>query len=475
MQRKNAGNRFSEIATIMARMTVKNGKPGGPKLLANLAGASRAGRAAVAPELATLKHRRDLFNLLARLRATPERNAVWKRAVALLPYVGRLSNFALPWSLRLDDADVPYMSKLLDLGCPFSDELFAASVVNNELKLATMFLEAGANPDIRTSGSPRSPLSYICIENNLNGMLQLLIGYGIKLGKAKDKDHSPLTAAIACGNGQAVNILLRAGVNPNREFAHGYFKGFPPLAFSVMRYVPSIMAALLDAGANVDQAIYADFDELDGMGEDGDTALMYAIRANVNGAVAQLLPRTSQLDVHPNDFEEEVSPIDVAFESKNWTALDLMINMPGQRQLKDWRLACMLYVAYIDKNLSVMKMLVEKGANPGVDIDDKMILGLAIPPKTPFDWQALEVMASSRTLSASAKSSALIAATGGPNELEVVKILLKHGADPSHTDIYDEETPMEMADDFLPEVRALFEEYAKTKKRKRNSNTNTKK
>ena len=503
-EKKNASNRFSEIATIMARMSVNNkpAKTGGPQLIAKLAEVSKAGRAAVSPELTTLKHRRDLFTLLARLpRANPERDAVWKRALALLPHVGRLSNFVLPRRLRLHDADVPYVSKLLDLGCPFGDELFAKAVVNNQLKLATMFLEAGANPDWNfdndwyvadygydaTSVDAFCPLSFYCIEKNLNGMLQLLIRYGVMLEQDDRELNSPLTWAIGYNNEAAVNILLRAGGDPNKPLEHNEYEGFTPLTFCIEHYVPSIAAALLGAGANVNQEIsgesYSDYGDpvrLGIKGKYGDTALNLAIRNNVNGAVRQFLPLTSAsaIDVFPNEYyDTSTHPIHAAFGSKNWAALDLMINMPGPH--KDWRLGCMLAEALglphaPHQNLSVLKMLVEKGADPGFYYADQPLLEHVIPPKTPFEWQALEVMASSRTLSAGDKSSALFAAAGGPNELAVVKILLKHGADPSHTDIYDEETPVEMADDFLPEVRALFAEYAKTKKRKRNSNTKNK-
>ena len=117
----------------------------------------------------------------------------------------------------------------------WSRTAYLVAVQTGDISKARYLQECGA--DINARGRCEKPSLFYAIENHRIPMLEWLIEIGIAIEQTDEFHTTPLMAAAECGNGGAVEVLLRAGADVN---------------WKKRREVPAqLVEALLKAGVDV--------------------------------------------------------------------------------------------------------------------------------------------------------------------------------------------------------------------------------
>lgn len=94
------------------------------------------------------------------------------------------------------------------------------AVYQNNLPLAEVLLRSRANVNAKTRIEAATPIFLAC-RNGSAQMIELLLNHGASATEADTLGTTPLMMAAASGNADAVTVLLKHGANPNsRESAH---------------------------------------------------------------------------------------------------------------------------------------------------------------------------------------------------------------------------------------------------------------
>ena len=165
----------------------------------------------------------------------------------------------------------------------------AIAAVNGNAGIMNVLLHAGADPNIGLSPD-ETPIMTAARTGKVEA-LKTLIAHGAQLNTRDARGQSPLMWAAARNNADAVRLLIEAGadlqVRTNNKpagraaqmsvFLSPQPTGFTALLFAVRAGSLDAVKALLDAGANVNDAL-----------SDGESALVVAA-ANAHWEVANLL------------------------------------------------------------------------------------------------------------------------------------------------------------------------------------------
>ena len=273
-----------------------------------------------------------------------------------------------------------------------------------------------------------------------------LIAVLLKAGadpESPNADGETLLHLVArAGNVEAAKLLLKAGakVDPVEGFG-----GQTPLMWSVARRHPEMVGFLASKGANVNargairdyQRVAQAESRAKSLDRGGLTPLLYAARENCRECVEILLKHKA--DVNLGD-PSEVSPLSVAMLNSNWDIAKRLVEAGADVNQWDWYGRAPLHVAISNMQSAnnrnpldndypnsatgrdLVNLLVERGANPNQQqfFGASGFGGAADRGLTPF----------------------LVAA--GTGNIEVVKLLLAHGADP-HLATADGRGPIIMA------------------------------
>jgi ankyrin repeat protein len=165
----------------------------------------------------------------------------------------------------------------------------AIAAVNGHAGIAKLLLDRGADPNVGLSRD-ETPLMTAARTGKVDA-LKVLIAHGAQLNTRDARGQSPLMWAAARNNADAVRMLIEAGadltVRTNNKptgraaqmtvFLSPQPTGFTALLFAVRAGALEATKALLDAGADVNDAL-----------SDGQSALVVAT-ANAHWEVANLL------------------------------------------------------------------------------------------------------------------------------------------------------------------------------------------
>jgi ankyrin repeat protein len=298
-------------------------------------------------------------------------------------------------------------------------------------------LRAGADVSIANNYGA-TPMSLAAEVGNAD-LIAVLLEAGANVESPNADGQTALLAVARTGNVQAAQLLLDAGARVDAREAFG---GQTPLMWATARRHPEMMRLLIAKGADVNaRSAVRDYQRhvtAEGrpksLDSGGLTPLMYAARENC-AACADLLLK-SGADINLAD-PDDVSPLLVAIMNANWDLAQQLIVAGADVNQWDLYGETPLFTAINLRNrldggrgsidpankatgLQIVTLLLERGANPNMQLFFKP--------------------ANSTGATNTRGSTPLIRAANNA-DLEVVKLLLEHGADAT---VYmaDRQTPI---------------------------------
>ncbi len=291
---------------------------------------------------------------------------------------------------------------------------------------AKRLLKAGAK--VRAINAYGVNAMQLAADSGNTELIALLLKAGADPNSPNADGETALHLVARAGNLQAAKLLLKAGVkvDPRENFG-----GQTPLMWAVARRHPEMVELLASKGANVNargairdyQRVATAESRAKSLDRGGFTPLLYAVRENCRECAEILLKHKA--DVNLGD-PSDVVPLSVAMLNANWDIARLLVEAGADVNAWDWYGRAPLHVAISNLQTAnnrnpldndrpnkatgrdLVNLLVERGANPNQQqhFGASGFGGAGDRGLTPF----------------------LIAA--GTGNIEVVKLLLTHGANP---------------------------------------------
>jgi ankyrin repeat protein len=285
----------------------------------------------------------------------------------------------------------------------------------------------GAGADVSLANHYGATPMSLAAEVGNTDMLKVLLEVGANADSPNPDGQTALLAVARTGNVEAARLLLNHGATVDAREEWG---GQTALMWASARRHPEMMQLLISKGADVNaRSIDRNYQRhvtAEGrpksLDSGGLTPLLYAARENCIACVEVLLKNRADIDLPDPDG---VSPLLVAIMNANWdlarhlikagadvnqwdiygesplfTAIDLRNRIDGGRASID--------PLNTTNGLTMVKVLLERGANPNMQLF----------------FKPANVRGSTNTRG----STPLIRAANN-GDLEVVKLLLEHGAD----------------------------------------------
>ncbi|MET0809301.1 MAG: ankyrin repeat domain-containing protein, partial [Pseudoxanthomonas sp.] len=293
-------------------------------------------------------------------------------------------------------------------------------------ELVALLLKAGADPE-SPNADGETALHLIARAGNVE-VAKRLLKAGADPESPNADGETALHLVARAGNVEAAKLLLKAGA---RVDAVESFGGQTPLMWAVARRHPALVEFLASKGANVNaRSAIRDYRRVvqaesraKSLDRGGLTPLLYAARENCRECVEILLKHKA--DVNLGD-PSEVVPLSVAMLNSNWDIAKRFVEAGADVNQWDWYGRAPLHVAITNMQSAnngnpldndkpnkatgreLVNMLVERGANPN---------------------QQQHFGASGFGGAGDRGLTPLLVAAGTGN-IEVVKLLLAHGANP---------------------------------------------
>lgn len=246
--------------------------------------------------------------------------------------------------------------------------------------------------------------------------VRLLLRAGADATAATREGITPLMLAAINGSLQATQVLLEAGANPNAVLPEGE----TVLMTAARTGRPDVLTALLDHGADIKarENWY------------GESALMWAAAENHVDAIKVLVARGADVNERSRDLDVQRrrngqsilplgswTPLMYAARQGSLEAAQTLASLGADLNLTDPDGATALVLAIINANYDVAAALVEKGADPNVaDKEAKMAALYAT-----VDMDRLAIGHGRPNTKPSGELTAV----------DLIKVLLAHGADPN--------------------------------------------
>jgi uncharacterized protein len=299
------------------------------------------------------------------------------------------------------------------------------SVYEGDVAEVRRLLDAGADVSL-TNDYGATPMG-LAAEVAHTEILKLLLQAGADPDSPNGEGQTALMAVARTGNLDAAEALLDRGATVDARESWG---GQTALMWASARRHPGMMELLISHGADVDaRSIHRDYQRrvtAEGrpkyLDSGGLTPLLYAARENCIACVEVLLANGADIDLTDPDG---VSPLHLAVMNANWDLAKRLIEAGADVDQWDIFGAAPLFTAVglrsrvdggrasIDalnetSGLDMVRMLLERGANPNMQLF----------------FRPAKVRGSTNTRG----STPLIRAANN-GDLEVVHLLLEHGAD----------------------------------------------
>ncbi len=331
--------------------------------------------------------------------------------------------------------------------------------------------DAGVNAR-KPDGS--TPLQWAVYDNDV-AEVRRLIGAGADVSLANDYGATPMSLAAEVANTEILKLLLDAGADadsPNADgmtalmavartgnveaasllIGHGAtvdaregFGGQSALMWASARRHPPMIELLLSHGAAIDaRSTYRDYQRRitaegrpKSLDSGGFTPLLYAARENCAVCVDVLLAKGADIDLADPDG---VSPLHLAIMNANWDLAKKLVEAGADVDQWDIFGAAPLFTAVgarsrndggrasidppnVTTGFEIVQLLLERGANPNMQLFFR-----------PANVRGATNLRGSTPLIRAANN----------NDMEVVKLLLEHGADAT---VYmaDRQTPIHAA------------------------------
>ena len=254
-----------------------------------------------------------------------------------------------------------------------------------EVKIIQLLLVAGANPNAENKRG-RTPLSFAAESDSLEAVKILLAA---KADPNGGKFDAPLFCTIWRGNTNMVELLLRAGANPNlpgnvdrqiqgRGFVSPQGGTLVPLRFAILQNEPEVVSLLL--------RFKADPNANDGWGSRQPLVFDALSNTNILKALLDAGVDPNRLDrIQPNNIAEQgesplMSVVGSSFYETadgNLTAAKLLIAHDANLNFKNRDGKTALHYAVSVGNLELVKLLLDNKADPNAE-DNNGITPLAV-------------------------------------------------------------------------------------------------
>jgi ankyrin repeat protein len=296
---------------------------------------------------------------------------------------------------------------------------------HDDAAVVSLLLEQGAQPDLANRYG-LTPLSAAALNGNAD-IVGRLLAAGANPNKAAEGGDTPLMIAARTGNSAAVKLLLDKGASVD---ARDEWHGETALMWAAGENHADVVRLLVAAGADVNAASTTfDWKDIKHGGvqsqlpKGGLTALMHAVRQNAYDAVVALL----ELGADPNLKEPQgISTLRIAAANGHLDIAQVLIDRgadPDEGALAEAvRTATtpMMRAATNRVNRATIYDVVKNMLDHGAKADS---LGtVPMPKKDAFGGGA--------GANAPSETALYFAANGG--DLELMRLMLDHGANPNH-------------------------------------------
>jgi ankyrin repeat protein len=350
--------------------------------------------------------------------------------------------------------------------------VFAAVAVALPALAGQQKATAKATADVNKRGVDGSTALQYAVYNDDVAEVRRLLKAGAKVSIANNYGVTPMSLAGEVGNAEIIKLLLEAGADPESPNAEGQtallavartgnvqaakllvdrgakvdarenFGGQTPLMWASARRHPEMMQFLISKGANVNAAsINRDYQRhvtAEGrpksLDSGGFTPLLYAARENCMACVKVLLDNKADINLPDPDG---VSPLLLAIMNSNWDLAKQLIEAGADINQWDMYGEAPLFTSIGQRNqlsgghgpndplnqtngTAIIRMLLDRGANTNMQLF----------------FRPANLRGSTNTRG----STPLIRAATNA-DLEMVKLLLQHGADPKIM-MADRQTPI---------------------------------
>ncbi len=308
------------------------------------------------------------------------------------------------------------------------------AVQNDDLELAEQLVEAGA--DARAANRYGVTPLYLAAVNGSARMIELLLDSGAHANETGSEGETVLMTAARTGNVAAATVLLEHGAEVEaREGWHGQ----TALMWAAAQGHPEMLATLIGAGAGVNAVSNVVEWERQRTAEPrakwlppgGMTPLLFAAREGCVECIGVLVDRGADVDMTTPDG---ISPVVSALVNGHFDVAAALIEAGTNPALVDYTGRSALYAAadfntmpksnrpapqvieYEHTALDVMHMLLERGADPNVQLERQA------PYRAKLDRGNDTVLGPGTT-------PLMRAAKAG--DIPAMRLLLEYGADPT--------------------------------------------
>jgi ankyrin repeat protein len=318
------------------------------------------------------------------------------------------------------------------------------AVYRNDVAEVKRLLKAGAKVG-EANNYGATPMQMAAATGNAQ-ILSLLLAAGADVDSPNAEGQTALMAVARTGNTEAAKLLLRRGAHVN---AVEHWGGQTALMWASARRHPRMMELLISHGANVNaRSAWRNWERhvtaesrAKRTNAGGLTPLMYAARENCLECVNVLLKHHVDVDLPDPDG---VAPVTIAIMNNNWDIATRLIHAGADVNQWDMYGQSPLYAAVVN-SVPRPPGLFGGGpvANP-LDAPDKAtgkdVVALLLDQGANPNMQ-LFYRPAGRGAGGAARGATPLMAAAAEDDVDLVKLLLAHGADPKRYQA-DNQTPI---------------------------------